>query len=103
MTTVTAEPRAQEVLTPSRPRRRGRAGWRTVRYAILLFSLVLVLIPVYVLFVTSFKGIGDAAPSRTWFLPTTWTVENWVDAWEALSPPWLWSCPRRSSPRCSAR
>lgn len=86
MTTVTAEPRAQEVLTPSRPRRRGRPGWRTVRYAILLFSLVLVLIPVYVLFVTSFKGIGDAAPSRTWFLPTTWTVENWVDAWEALSP-----------------
>ncbi|WP_102509269.1 carbohydrate ABC transporter permease [Sanguibacter massiliensis] len=59
---------------------------RTARYALLLFFLVLVLIPVYVLLVTSFKGAGDAAPSRAWNLPQVWTLENWQLAWETLSP-----------------
>jgi glucose/mannose transport system permease protein len=68
-----------------RPVQRFSAG-RTIRYAILLFSLVLVLIPVYVLVVTSFKGPGDASPARAWALPQLWTTENWITAWEALSP-----------------
>lgn len=59
---------------------------RTARYALLLFFLVLVLIPVYVLLVTSFKGAGDAAPSRAWNLPQSWTLENWQVAWDTLSP-----------------
>ncbi|MBL0888927.1 carbohydrate ABC transporter permease, partial [Myceligenerans sp. I2] len=52
----------------------------------LLLVLLVVLIPVYVLFVTSFKGAGDAAPARAWALPTTWTLENWQTAWTTLSP-----------------
>ncbi|OLT22135.1 ABC transporter permease [Ornithinimicrobium sp. CNJ-824] len=87
MTTVSAEPRARKVLDPSSgaaARRRG--GWRAVRYTILIVSLIVVLIPVYVLFVTSFKGMGDATPSRTWFFPQNWTGENWAEAWAALSP-----------------
>jgi glucose/mannose transport system permease protein len=68
-----------------RPVQRFSAG-RTIRYAILLASLVLVLIPVYVLVVTSFKGPGDASPARAWALPQLWTTENWVTAWETLSP-----------------
>ncbi len=59
---------------------------KTLRYAVLIFSLALVLIPVYVLIVTSFKGMGDADPSRTWMLPTEWQVSNWVKAWTQLSP-----------------
>ncbi len=62
---------------------------RTVRYALLLLFLLLVLTPVYVLFVTSFKGPGDASPARAWSLPTSWTTENWVAAWDALAPS-LW-------------
>lgn len=58
----------------------------TARYIILIFSLAVVLIPVYVLFVTSFKGAGDADPSRTWYLPQVWEVSNWVKAWNELSP-----------------
>lgn len=57
------------------------------RYAILIFSLALVLIPVYVLVVTSFKGHGDADPSRTWFLPQVWEFENWSKAWAELAAP----------------
>lgn len=48
--------------------------------------MVFVFIPVYVLFVTSFKGVGDASPARAWLLPTTWTMENWASAWEQLAP-----------------
>ena len=59
---------------------------RTLRYAALLFFLVVVLIPVYVLLVTSFKGAGDATPARAWSLPQLWTLENWQGAWTALSP-----------------
>jgi glucose/mannose transport system permease protein len=70
-----------------RPTTRGRFSLgRTVRYVILLAFLLGVLIPVYVLLVTSFKGAGDASPTRAWSLPTTWTVENWRAAWTALSP-----------------
>ena len=36
---------------------------RTLRYALLILFVLIVLVPVYVLFVTSFKGPGDAAPT----------------------------------------
>ena len=71
------------------PVRRAKSGFsagRTLRYALLLFFLLIVLVPVYVLVITSFKGSGDAAPDRAWALPTTWTTENWVAAWDALAP-----------------
>ncbi|MBD9698907.1 carbohydrate ABC transporter permease [Flavimobilis sp. GY10621] len=81
--TLTAPPERQ--VPPTATRSRFSVG-RTARYALLLFFLVLVLIPVYVLLVTSFKGAGDAAPSRAWNLPQVWTLENWQLAWETLSP-----------------
>lgn len=62
---------------------------RTLRYVALFLGLVIVLIPVYVLLVTSFKAPGDASPVRAWNLPQIWTLENWKDAWTALSPS-LW-------------
>lgn len=62
--------------------RRGQA----LRYAFLILSLIFVLIPVYVLFITSFKGMADADPSRTWYLPSEWKVENWTRAFEQLWP-----------------
>lgn len=77
---------------PTPPRTRNapdpgkRALARTLRYALLLAGVVFVSIPVYVLFVTSFKGVGDASPARAWLLPTTWTLENWASAWEQLAP-----------------
>ncbi|GAB3164811.1 carbohydrate ABC transporter permease [Myceligenerans halotolerans] len=62
------------------------AAGRTLRYAVMLLVVIVVLIPVYVLFVTSFKGAGDAAPTRAWALPTLWTLENWQGAWTTLAP-----------------
>ncbi len=69
-----------------RPRPSGFSWSRTMRYAILLVFLLVVLIPVYVLFVTSFKGPGDASPTRAWLPPQMWITTNWVNAWEALAP-----------------
>jgi glucose/mannose transport system permease protein len=67
------------------PKNRFSVG-RTLKYAALIFFVVIVLIPVYVLLVTSFKGTGDASPARAWSLPQVWTLENWQTAWTALSP-----------------
>ncbi|PUB26312.1 carbohydrate ABC transporter membrane protein 2 (CUT1 family) [Promicromonospora sp. AC04] len=84
---------AAEQLTAHRPAavpptlRTGRYSMaRTLKYLALIFFLIVVLIPVYVLLVTSFKGTGDADPSRAWALPQLWTLENWQTAWTALSP-----------------
>lgn len=65
---------------------RSSAVARTVRYALLLLFLVIVLIPAYVLLVTSFKGVGDASPSRAWQLPQEWQFDGWQRAWELLAP-----------------
>ncbi|MDT0269111.1 carbohydrate ABC transporter permease [Streptomyces sp. DSM 44915] len=67
-------------------RGKGFSPARTLRYAALLFFLLIVLIPVYVLLVTSFKGPGDASPERAWNLPSNWTLDNWRTAWDALAP-----------------
>lgn len=72
-------------LAPRQKERRYSHG-RTLRYVLLVLFLVFVLTPVYVLLVTSFKGSGDASPGSAWALPSTWTLENWTAAWEALAP-----------------
>lgn len=66
------------------PGKTGTTIGKTVRYVLLILFLAAVLMPVYVLVVTSFKGASDADPSRTWFLPTEWNTDNWARAWEAL-------------------
>lgn len=83
MTTATAT-----VITPDTkaPRTPGFPWMRTFRYAVLILFLLVILIPVYVLLVTSFKGPGDAAPTRAWNLPELWTTANWEGAWAALAP-----------------
>lgn len=83
---------AQELTTPIKPASGGKppvgrfSAARTIKYVLLLFFVLIVFIPVYVLIVTSFKGAGDASPARAWNLPQIWTLENWQTAWETLSP-----------------
>ncbi|MEU4388458.1 carbohydrate ABC transporter permease [Promicromonospora sp. NPDC023805] len=85
-TNVLASPRQAPSGPPTRVSRSRYSLARTCKYAGLIFFLVVVLIPVYVLLVTSFKGTGDADPSRAWALPQLWTLDNWATAWTALSP-----------------
>lgn len=76
---VTKKPAPEQVAGRKHP-----AVGKSLRYLILIVFLAAVLMPVYVLIITSFKGSGDADPSRTWFLPSEWNTDNWVRAWVTL-------------------
>jgi glucose/mannose transport system permease protein len=56
------------------------------KYTVLLIFLVLMLMPVYILIVTGFKGIAETDPSHAWSLPHLWTLGAWSDAWHQLKP-----------------
>ena len=58
-----------------RSRRRRQAQARAFKYAALLFAAVIVLLPVYVLLVASFKGGAEADPSRAGRC-RTWTLDG---------------------------
>lgn len=62
---------------------------RTVQYGLLLLFLVIILIPVYVLLVTSFKSDQGATLANAWGLPTTISFDGWALAWSKLSAPML--------------
>jgi glucose/mannose transport system permease protein len=74
-------------VTPTpRIRRRRRVEASVVKLAALLFFVVLVLTPVYVLLVTSFKSSYEIDPAHAWTIPTHWTFDAWRQAWDQLSP-----------------
>ena len=64
-----------------RKRRRRRRGAQVAKYAALALAAVVVLMPVYVLLVASFKSGTEADPSRAWALPQVWSVDAWREAW----------------------
>ncbi|XVQ08834.1 carbohydrate ABC transporter permease [Spirillospora sp. CA-255316] len=59
---------------------------RIVRFVILMAFVLVFLMPVYVLFVTSFKSLQEADPSTAWSLPSQWSTQGWSSAWETLRP-----------------
>lgn len=59
---------------------------RGVKYALLIFFLLVVLIPGYVLIVTSFKSFNEALGPNRWALPHGLSFEGWSAAWSELSP-----------------
>ena len=73
-TAATLEPKV-------RHRRRRRTPALVAKYVALAFAAVIVLMPVYVLLVASFKTGADADPSRAWALPEVWSIDAWKEAW----------------------
>ena len=59
---------------------------RTVKYLLLIVFLLVVLIPAYVLLVTSFKSFSEALGPNRWALPSGLSFEGWTAAWSELSP-----------------
>ncbi|MGH3467861.1 MAG: carbohydrate ABC transporter permease [Thermocrispum sp.] len=87
MTQLLEKPRPKAAKKPVRlPGTKGTSATRTVKYVLLLFFLVIVLIPAYVLLITSFKGPGDISPDRAWLLPQNWDTSGWERAWDTLAP-----------------
>ncbi|HET8591355.1 MAG TPA: carbohydrate ABC transporter permease [Nakamurella sp.] len=87
MTTTTPLPPAP-ITMPSAGRITGAAiASRTVRYALLLIFVILLLVPLYVMVVTSFKSAADIRPTTAWNLPQRLSVDGWAKAWRELSGP----------------
>ncbi|WP_104191121.1 carbohydrate ABC transporter permease [Cryobacterium sp. Y82] len=91
-----APPRAETAPRTPKPVHRTRMG-RTLKYVLLVIFVFVVLIPVYVLIVTSFKPPADVTASTSWGLPVRWPwqsatpggptgFDNWTGAWSALAP-----------------
>jgi glucose/mannose transport system permease protein len=72
---------AAAVETGVRHRRRKRGPVIVLKYLALAFAAVIVLMPIYVLLVASFKTGSDADPSRAWALPQVWSLDAWREAW----------------------
>jgi glucose/mannose transport system permease protein len=85
MSTASATPPAPVVLERT-PRRRRRTRVTPLKYVALLGFAIIILTPVYVLLVTSFKGLAEIDPTHAWNLPDVWTVDAWREAWDVLSP-----------------
>ncbi|MFE9654290.1 carbohydrate ABC transporter permease [Micromonospora sp. NPDC006431] len=91
--TITPAPEASisKPLT-RRPRgginRRSPLG-RAATYALLVIFLVIVLMPAYVLLVTSLKSGREIGVNGQWNLPTEWTFASWEKAWTALRPSFI--------------
>ncbi len=57
---------------------------RTVRYALLIIFAIVILIPMYVLVVTSLKRAGDITTDTAWNLPSHLSIGGWKAAWDQL-------------------
>lgn len=84
--------------TPVGQKKARRRIGRTTKYALLILFVIVVLMPVYVLIVTSLKPPADVNPATSWGLPVRWPWEaavdggptgfdNWRIAWDALAAP----------------
>jgi glucose/mannose transport system permease protein len=62
-------------------RRRRKTEANIVRYALLAIFVLIILLPLYVLIVTSVKGASEIDPSHAWSLPHLWTIAGWRQAW----------------------
>lgn len=87
-TTTTQRTSPPAVAAPPPPPRRSTADvvGRTLRHGVLLLFLLIVLMPAYVLVVTSFKSGSDIGVNGQWNLPEQWSTESWAKAWAALGP-----------------
>jgi glucose/mannose transport system permease protein len=75
---------------PQPPSNRNNALlWRTIRYGLLLFFVIILLLPLYVLIVTSFKAGSDIGVNGQWNLPAHWTFASWAKAWDRLHESFL--------------
>jgi glucose/mannose transport system permease protein len=89
MTAVVTPPAPVETPVARRRARRPFGPGPVVKYALALFFLVVVLMPAYVLVVTSFKSGSEIGVTGQWNLPERWTSASWSKAWDALQPSFL--------------
>ncbi|HOQ54377.1 MAG TPA: carbohydrate ABC transporter permease [Micropruina sp.] len=73
-------------VAPAPRRKRGVTPMRAVQFILLVLFASAVLIPLYVVLVTSFKGGVDVSPSSAWALPSVFSTDGWTTAITRLAP-----------------
>lgn len=86
MSTTTAPPTAVPTRRTLGRRPVARVWTLGFKYLALVFFAAVVLTPLYIVLVASFKGVAEADPSNAWSLPEVWTFDAWRDAWDQLRP-----------------
>lgn len=79
-------PAPQPAAGPPSTRSPGALTGSAIRHLLLIFFVIVVLMPVYVLIVTSFKNGSEIGVTGQWSLPHHWTTASWAKAWDALGP-----------------
>lgn len=88
--TATADELIRKAPTTTTGRAPGTGGTplgRAVKWALLILFGALILMPMYVLVVTSLKRSGDVTSDKAWSLPTSLSLHGWASAWDTLAPP----------------
>lgn len=67
------------------PLSRPSAG-TVIRYGLLVLSVIVVLVPIYVLLVTSIKDSSTITTASAWDLPSKLSASGWLSAIERLAP-----------------
>ena len=71
---------------PAVRRKRFVTPMKTVQFVLLVLFASAVLIPLYVVLVTSFKGGADVSPANAWDLPHIFSTDGWASAITRLAP-----------------
>ena len=71
---------------PAVRRKRFVTPMKTVQFVLLVLFASAVLIPLYVVLVTSFKGGADVSPANAWDLPYIFSTDGWASAITRLAP-----------------
>lgn len=71
---------------PSEQRSGGAMAALITKYFLLFLFFAAVLLPLYVMIVTSFKPANEFTLSTAWSLPKSWTLFGWEAAWKELAP-----------------
>jgi glucose/mannose transport system permease protein len=70
--------------SPLRRRKRGLRGSSIANIVFLTMIALFVMIPLYVMIVTSFKSLDQIAEGQIFALPRDWTFEPWQKAWSEV-------------------
>jgi len=84
MAQTTLNPPAVHVPVAVRPRRRHFTPARIGIYVFLFGAALFFLLPLYVMIVTSLKGMDEIRAGSILALPGAWTVEPWRQAWSEV-------------------
>jgi glucose/mannose transport system permease protein len=83
---VTAVSQTPPIVAPVKAPRLRKRRAPVQKYLLLLLFAIIILVPIYVLVVTSFKDVLETDASHAWTLPHHWTTTAWTQAWDQLSP-----------------